>query len=79
MSSRKSPHLGSLSHRTLLAKRRQRDEDTIRYDKIRASYIGYNPLGRYALLQYQHVVGGRGHICYVVDDEKIGEGGNRRN
>jgi hypothetical protein len=32
--SRKSQHLESLSHRTLLAKRRQCDEDTIRYDKI---------------------------------------------
>jgi hypothetical protein len=30
------------------------------------------------VLQYQQVVGGRGRICYVVDDEKIGEGGNRR-
>jgi hypothetical protein len=77
--SRKSPYFGSLSHTTLLAKRRQCDENTIRYDKIRASYVGCNPLGQYALLQYQHVVGGRGRIYYVVDKEKIGEGGNRRN
>jgi len=78
--SRKFPHLGSLSYRTLLTNRRQCDEDTIRYDKIRASHTGCtcSPLGRYAVLQYQQVVGGRGRICYVVDDEKIGEGGNRR-
>lgn len=48
------------------------------YNTIQASHTGGDPLTQYALLQYEHTIRQRGHICYLVDEKEINKGGNKK-